>query len=198
MTDNLEKEKYIDIYSGMLGQSYQNRHNEKYGIGLWGTGVIDYIKQLNCNSLCDVGCGTGNFCNIISEYIPNVYGVDIASVITNNVIQTVKVQFLDGEAKSIPLENNSVDWITSFDCLEHCLPEDIDIIFNEFYRVSKKGLILSISDLHDSHDGVPLHMTVQPQEWWYEKIKKFGKLTTFGSVPTTFQPYIICEYNKES
>ena len=38
---------------------------------------------------------------------------------------------VDAMAHNIPLPDSSVEYITSFDCLEHCLPEDIDTIVDE-------------------------------------------------------------------
>jgi len=190
-----EKEKYSDIYIGKLGESYKKRHNEGYGEGLWGGEIIEYIKNMQINSICDVGCGAGRFCNMVSEFIPKVYGVDIASVITNKVFQNNKVIFLDGEAKHIPLENKSVEYVTSFDCLEHCPTEDIDEIFSEIRRVAIKGFIICVSSLEDSHDGVPLHLTVKPQEWWYKKVRKMGEMILHGGTLTTDVPYIICKFN---
>jgi len=194
---NLETEKYVNMYSGKLGKSYYRLHNEEYGDGVWCKGIIEFIKTLNIQSICDVGCGKGRFCHLINDFIPIIYGIDIASVTTLKVFENGKIKFLDGEAKSIPLKDSEVEWITSFDCLEHCPPEDIDDIFKEFIRVASKGIILSISDLEDVHDNVILHLTVKSQEWWYEKIKKFGKISLIETVPNTLQPYIICEFNKK-
>ena len=191
---NIEKEKYINIYSGELGSSYFQRHNEGYGRGFWAGGIIEYIKSIKPESICDVGCGAGRFCVEASDFVNNIYGVDIASVLTDNTIKNGKVKYLDGEAKSVPLPDKSVEYITSFDCLEHCPPEDIDIIFKEFYRVATKGIILSVSSLHDSHDGVELHLTVEPQSWWVEKLKQYGDVFETGVVPDTKVPYIICNF----
>ena len=89
-------------------------------------------------------------------------------------------------AHSIPVNDNEVEYVVSFDCLEHCLEEDIDTIVNEFYRISTKGLMLNISYRQASErspDGEVLHMTVKPEEWWINKFsEKFnfdGKFKTY-------------------
>ena len=189
MTYKSEKEKYIDIYNpkSVFGSAYQTQNHKEYGSGLWGGNIIDYIKNLNVKSILDVGCGQGKFCNEVSKFIPAVYGVDIASVCTNCTINNGNVNFLDGEAKSIPISDNSVECLTSFDVLEHCLPEDIDAIVKEFNRVATKYYIFSIAYTSYAHDGVPLHMTVQPQEWWMDKFKNLGSITFEGKVP--YIPY---------
>ncbi len=177
-----EKEKYIEIYSGEIGKNYEQRHGEGYGRGFWGEGIIKYVKSLQPKSVLDVGCGYGRFCNAITDFVDKVYGIDIGSVVTGNVIKNDKINFIDAEAKNIPLADGEVEWITSFDCLEHALPEDIDDIFKEFNRVATKGFILSISYVSDCHHSLNLHMTVQPEEWWIEKISKYGEIKREGII----------------
>jgi ubiquinone/menaquinone biosynthesis C-methylase UbiE len=187
-----EKEKYKEIYSGVVGQDYKQRHGEGYGRGFWGEGILEYFKSVNPKSVLDVGCGYGKFCNDVTDFTETVYGADIASVVTGNVVKNDKIKYLDCEAKSIPLPDNSVEWVTSFDCLEHCLPQDINNILNEFDRVSTKGFILSLSHVNDAHLGLVLHMTVQPEQWWLDKIKKYGEIKREGLIPVVNYKYIVC------
>jgi len=186
-----EVSKYIEIYSGNVGKNYEARHSEGYGRGFWGKNAIPYLKEQNPKSVCDVGCGYGRFCNAITEFTEKVYGLDIASVKTNNVIQNPKVVYIDSEAKQIPLPDKCVEWVTSFDCLEHCLPQDIDSILDEFDRISTKGFILSISYTHDSHGPIVFHMTVQPENWWLQKLEKYGKIERGEFILESQTRYII-------
>jgi len=181
-----EVEKYVEIYSGSVGTDYKNCNGEGYGRGFWGKNAIPFIQSLNTKSVCDVGCGYGRFCNAISEFVDIVYGIDIASVKTGNIIDNKKVNWIDSEAKNIPLPDNSVEWLTSFDCLEHCLLEDIDTILDNFNRIATKGFVFSISYVGDHHGGLNLHMTVQSEEWWLDKFKKYGTISrgeVIGEVP---------------
>ena len=193
-----EKEKYVSMYAGALKDKYvaadlRGQASGGYGRACWGENIVPYLKEDAPKAVCDVGCGYGVFCDKVSEFVPEVYGLDIASVVTSNTINNPKIKFIDGEAKNIPLEDLSVDWVTSFDCLEHCAEEDLDTIFNEFMRVSKKGFIASISYIPDHPFGVTLHLTVKPQEWWVAKIQKFGKVSLIGSVPEVGSPYFVVE-----
>lgn len=154
-----------------------NQTKNIYGHFNWGKNVYPYISQQSINSLLDIGCGHGVFVNDMAEKfnIPNVYGLDIASVRTGKHIQNDKIHWIDSQAHDIPLEDNSIEYITSFDCLEHALEEDVDSIVDEFYRVCTKQLILKIAyhqATERSLDGEILHMTVKPEGWWIEKFSR--------------------------
>lgn len=192
-----EKEKYMGIYSEVdpFGISYAQRHNEYYGGGFWGEGVVDFLKSRNILSLIDIGCGQGRFINSVYKFIPRTAGADIASIESNKVFKNPKTIYLNCEAKNILTEDKTYECLTSFDCLEHCLEEDIDKIIKEFDRVTTKMFIFSISYVDDDHNGVPLHMTVKPEDWWVEKLSILGTPKPYGRVPYLpfEQPYILIE-----
>jgi len=148
-----------------------------YGHNNWGENAYPHIEKIKPKSILDVGCGRGRFVNdMVNKFnIPLIYGADIASVATGNHIENDKVNWLDCMAHSIPVPDNEVEYVVSFDCLEHCLEEDIDTIVNEFHRVASKGLILNISYKQAeerSAEGEVLHMTVKPESWWIEKFSQ--------------------------
>lgn len=193
-----EKDKYLSLYNGSLAQLYcssdaRGRVDGGYGRAFWGQGMVEYLEASQPGAVLDVGCGYGRFCDAVSRFVPQVYGVDIASVKTGNVIDNPKVTFIDAEAKEIPLPDRIVDWVTSFDCLEHCLEADIDLVLREFDRLARRGFILSISYDQDYIGDVPLHMTVRPETWWIEKLSAYGKVVKTGQVPLTGVPYLICK-----
>lgn len=163
---NKERIKYIKGFSENLAECNRN----------WGSTFYDLIPSLNIESLLDVGCGDGSFCyDMVTKFnVKKAYGIDIASVALDLVKKHENIIYFDAEAKKIPLEDNSVDFITSFDVLEHVLPNDVDLVIEEFNRVSKIGLLLTIA--HDVSgeevDGSNMHMTVMPLEWWKEKLEK--------------------------
>lgn len=172
----LERDKYENIYLD-VDNHYKNHNDLRgYGRGNHGKNIIPFIQRLNPTSLLDIGCGYGNFCDEMQKSgVENVYGMDIASVKTGNIIKNDQIKFIHGEAHSLPFEDNSIDIITSFDVLEHCLRDDIDIIFSEINRVVKYKTIFSIAYKQSGENtkGVILHMTVEPESWWIEKLKKY-------------------------
>jgi ubiquinone/menaquinone biosynthesis C-methylase UbiE len=171
-----ELDKYIDVFNNGTTST-----PGIYGHNNWGKGCYDYIQKIKPNSILDIGCGQGVFVNEMHKIfqIPHIYGLDIASIRTGKHIKNDDIIWLDSLAHDIPLPDSSIEYITSFDCLEHVLPEDVILIVNEFYRVCTKGLILRISyrqaNERTFNDEV-LHMTVQPKDWW---ISMFSQRFTF-------------------
>lgn len=167
-----ELNKYLDVFNrGTTSTPGVYGHNN------WGAGCYEYIKTLNIQSILDIGCGQGVFVNDMMNIfnIPHVYGLDIASVRLGKHIENKKINWIDSQAHDIPLDDNSIEYITSFDCLEHVLEEDVDTIVDEFYRVCTNGLILRITyrqAYERTLNNEVLHMTVQPQEWWIEKFSR--------------------------
>lgn len=184
----LERDKYESIYVDK-DQHYRKRNDSRgYGRGHFGKNIIPHILSLKPTSVLDVGYGFGYFCNDLqTSGIEKVYGMDIASVKTGNVINNPNIQFIDGASHHIPFEDNSIDIITSFDCLEHCLENDIDVIFSEMNRVVKNRCVFSIAYKQSGEDtkGVILHMTVKPESWWIEKLNKLFTIEKSGG-------YLIC------
>lgn len=180
---NHERDKYVALYED-IPLKY-GRYNHAKAAGLY-----DIILNLKLNSICDVGCGGGEFCEWASKTIKTVYGVDLASVRTNQVIKNGKIIYFDSDAGHIPLEDKSVEFVTCFDCLEHCPEEDIDEIFIEFKRVASKGFFFTIATWQTKilSLGEVLHLTVKPEIWWEKKIadvmkcriKKIGHGTYLG------------------
>ena len=172
---NQEREKYESIYVDKNNHYKSKNDIRGYGRRNHGKKITPYIISLKPSSLLDIGCGFGDFCNDIQKLgVEKVYGLDIASVKTGNIINNNNITFVSGEAHSLPFENKSIDIITSFDVMEHCLEEDIDIIFSEINRVVKNIVVLSIAYEHsgENTNGVILHMTVKPKNWWIEKLNK--------------------------
>ena len=65
------------------------------------------------------------------------------------------------------------------DVMEHIEPEKVDAVLVNIFR-SAENVFFQISLVPDNMGaliGHPLHLTVQPFEWWVEKLSCFGKVT---------------------
>ncbi len=172
-----EKRKYLELYDPT--SSYAAKYPEGAGSGNHGKGMVEYLKSKSPQGVLDVGCGQGQFLQSIADDIPNLIGADIASVTAGKTIEDDRVLFIDSDALSLDLPDNIVDYVVSFDCLEHCLEEDIEDIISNFARMARKGFIFSITyrQAHaKSEHGENLHMTVKPESWWISIIEKHANL----------------------
>jgi ubiquinone/menaquinone biosynthesis C-methylase UbiE len=161
-----EQEKYL----------WLNEHTG-YGSSFHAQGALDYIQSLNMQSVCDVGTGRGDFCRWVSSIgCPTVYGVDFA-------IEPSKpegdVTYINAFSHDIPLPDSSVEYVTSFDVLEHIPVKDMNPTLDEFKRLATKGWIFSIGH-HPSvsyRDNVgELHVTIRDKAWWSHLISPYGDI----------------------
>lgn len=90
--------------------------------------------------LLDVGCGAGNKLKNISKIYDHltIIGLDLS---TRNLTYAYKDNicslFSRGDAENLPIRDESIDYINSFDLLEHLLrPQKA---MKEYYRILKKG-----------------------------------------------------------
>lgn len=101
--------------------------------------------------LLDYGCGTGFLLKHIQEISPDItyYGADISTEGIKRAKKSLKkVTFilLDNDSK-IPLKDDSIDFITCLDVIEHVY--DVKPLLNEFRRILKpKGKLLVSTPYH--------------------------------------------------
>lgn len=102
-----------------------------------------YIKD---KIVLDIACGEGYGTNLMSDMSSYVYGVDIDNITINQAKLKYKkenLEFLNGSATKIPIKDNSIDIVISFETLEHHDKHHEMIV--EIKRVLKPNGILIIS-----------------------------------------------------
>jgi len=116
----------------------------------------------------DFGCGRNDFIRDLRRRGIDGLGVDFA-------FEEADVL---APMHAVPLASSIADVVTSFDALEHLLPEDVDPVLAEMHRVARPGgrFIFSICTRPSriTVDGENLHPTVQPQSWWIDRIARVG------------------------
>ena len=175
----LEQEKYLKLFA-----------QEGYGSFNHGKPAMPFIAERFNESqddwedvsfwknLLDVGCGSGAFCLQNEKYpYEEIIGMDFASIPEEGVEYSKQLKFIRGDALDIPYPDNYFELITSFDVLEHLLPEDVGFALNELKRVCSGEMLLKPA-YRESHakgvEGEDLHPTVKPESWWIEMIEKTG------------------------
>lgn len=112
-------------------------HLHRYGIAL------SFIKD---KTVLDIACGEGYGTNLMGNSASFVYGVDIDPDTIEAAKRKYKkenIQYATGSTSAIPLEDNSVDVVISFETIEH--HDQHDEMLKEIKRVLKPGGIVMIS-----------------------------------------------------
>lgn len=94
----------------------------------------------------DIACGEGYGSEILSSRARSVIGVDINSVAIAHARAAYErpgLSFLEGSATAIPIDDNSVDLIVSFETIEHLTEQEEMLV--ELKRVLRPGGVLLIS-----------------------------------------------------
>ena len=114
-------------------------HYQRYHAAL---GLVDGKVVL------DIASGSGYGSYILSSRAQRVYGVEIdqAAVDYSNAhYSNINLKFIQGSVENIPLEDNSVDVVVSFETIEH-IPQELQTrMIREVRRVLKDDGVFFIS-----------------------------------------------------
>jgi len=142
-----------------------------YGATNHGAAAIPLVQKYKPRLVVDFGCGRNLFIQHLRRIGLDGLGVDFAFPEADVPRAMHKTGLLDGVA----------DVVTSFDALEHLLPEDVDAVLAEMQRVGRRRahFVFSICTRpsRTTVAGEGLHPTVQPLAWWLERIGRVGTVT---------------------
>lgn len=162
-----ERAKYLKLATSGAGRYGGTNH----GRHAYAT-VIEWQPRF----VVDFGCGDNGFIRELRRRGIDGLGIDFA----NGEADVVAAMHC------VPLASGIADVVTSFDALEHLLPEDVDPVLAEMRRVGASGgggrFILSICTRPSriTVDGENLHPTVRPLDWWLDRISRVGRVEAFG------------------
>ncbi|MDD5071717.1 MAG: class I SAM-dependent methyltransferase [Patescibacteria group bacterium] len=102
--------------------------------------ALDLIKD---GKVLDLGCGDGLFIELLRGREIGAKGVDFSrTAIEKCKKKGLEAYFINSDQESLPIADNSFDYVTILDVLEH-LPCPEKLLF-EAKRISKKYLIISV------------------------------------------------------
>lgn len=133
----------------------------------------------------DIASGSGYGTKILAESAKMVYGVDVNEVAVNyskKKYASKNIEYLVGDGVSIPLKDNSVDIVITFETIEHI--KDYKKFLEELARVLKPDGLAIVSTPNDLEfaEGNHFHL----HEFQYEELVSLLK-THFKNVDTYFQ-----------
>ena len=197
------RSRYLKFYKSSVGPTTKLPNGKTVPLGEvknYGSAFYDLFYKSNYNkridqrlnlknkTILDIGCGSGKFCFDAVHLFDakKCYGIDIASVElgVTDVHLHDRIEFFQGDSTEIPLENDSVDLVTSFLVLEHVPKNDLLKIFYEMDRVSREGWILAISHEPSKYSAFPPRETVEKCGWWINEIEKYMSEVVTLQIPS--------------
>lgn len=159
-----ERAKYLAL-AAKPGSSYGSTNHGRHAVPL-----IQRQRPVP-RLVVDFGCGRNEFIRQLRRLGIEGLGVDFAFTEAD----------LLAPLHATGLHKGVADVVTSFDALEHLLPEDVDPALAEMRRVARPRALFVISvatrPSRIKVDGEGLHPTVQPLAWWLERLARVGTVT---------------------
>lgn len=105
---------------------------------------LDYVREkYPGSSALDIGCGRGEWLELLSEYGFQAKGVDLDQGMLDACVRLgLSVENVDGLAYLKRLPDSSLSSITAFHVIEHISFEDLKCLFAEAFRVLKPHGVL--------------------------------------------------------
>ena len=106
----------------------------------------EYWKINSNNSLLDVGCAKGFMLHDFKKELPNlkICGIDISKYAIENSMDSVKDYLSVCNAKKLPFEDNSFDYVISINTVHNLELEECEIAIKEIQRVCKKNSFITV------------------------------------------------------
>lgn len=152
--------------------------------------VLDLVKG---KVTVDAATGEGYGAALLADYADHVYGIDISvEAITHAKEKYIKdnLEFREASIDSLPLPNNSVDVVISFETIEH-VDEDLQRSFmQEVKRVLKEDgfLVISTPDKHVYSDLPDYKNEFHVKEFYKQEFIDFLS-TYFEKVVLSYQRF---------
>jgi ubiquinone/menaquinone biosynthesis C-methylase UbiE len=154
-------ERYIPLLNGII--KYEHLH--RYAMCL---------ELVVGKSVLDIASGEGYGSALLAKAASSVIGVDIDNISIeyskSQYSHHKNLEFLQGSCESIPLPDNSVDVVTSFETIEH--HDKHEEMMQEIKRVLKPGGLLIISSPNrltysdEPNNSNPFHV----KELYYDEL----------------------------
>jgi len=109
---------------------------------------LRFIKSYAGHRILDIGCARGDYVAFLNNRGNQAFGLDL---LTHQKWLHVRPQlYIQGDAPRLPFPSQSFDTLLAFEILEH-IPNP-DLAVQEFSRVSRKNLIISVPNCAMNED----------------------------------------------
>ena len=164
-------EKYYEVfkaYSDIYSDEYRKRIETLEPL------LMKYMPSKG--RVLDLACGAGGFSFLLEDLGFQVVGLDSSEAMLERAREFArdkrsKVEFVKGDARELPFEDSSFDYVLFIDSLVHFEPAELNRVFKEITRVLKPGgkFILQFTDLRELLP-VLMNGTVVGAEYWVSRV----------------------------
>ncbi len=143
----MEKNEQIEFWKSRFGDKYTERNSgdwDKFYKEQWGVTRTelneDFLSNLDKQSLMiEFGCNRGNQLKILkNQGFKNLWGLEINKKAIKIARKDTDLTIIEASAFDTPFKDNYFDLVFTSGVLIHIVPENLNKIIDEIYRVSKK------------------------------------------------------------
>jgi ubiquinone/menaquinone biosynthesis C-methylase UbiE len=156
---------------GYGGYSYDGRWNPI------AQAMVDHYQIKPGDRILDVGCGKGYLLYEFTQCVPDleVKGIDISTYAIENSKEEIKPFLQEGNAISLPFEDNSFDYVVSLGTLHNLYNYELRQALQELERVGKDKKHFMVESYRNENEKANLlywQLTCRsfynPKEWeWF-------------------------------
>lgn len=138
---------------------------------MWGVTTIrlclfikQYIDEIQPVEILDYGCGKGQ--QYTDKRVHKLWKTKLPYLYD---------PYVEGFTKKPSTPEGFFDLVLCCDVMEHVFPDEVDEVLRQLFFYGKK-VFLSIGTkpaVKKFSTGDNLHLTIQPEEWWLEKLQKY-------------------------
>jgi ubiquinone/menaquinone biosynthesis C-methylase UbiE/uncharacterized protein YbaR (Trm112 family) len=171
----VKQREHFDWYATNEQQDYTSYQNTPFWRAIDILTFSKWGKKLTCADgwMLDIGCADGRSAFQWSELVKHVIGCDISKAMIRKAInraRLLKVEnrmcFFVGDADSLPLRNDSFDYISTYGVLHH-LPHP-DQTFRDIIRILKPDGIFFASENNQSSFRGAFDFLMRMSPLWVE------------------------------
>ena len=158
----------------LLSSKYRALLQERYTRAGWGGGgyhhvdvVAEFAMQTLSTSILDYGCGRGTLAQALAVRLR-----DRGTPFAAHDIREYDPGILGKDSLPTP-----ADLVVATDVLEHIEPDKVDVTLKFIRSLAKQGAFFIIATVPAREilgDGSNAHRTIQPDDWWLDKISSAG------------------------
>lgn len=125
----------------------------------------------------DVGCGRAELVSYARDAGIEAFGLELVPDLCDGFV------VMQGEITEIPFGDRAYDYVSCLDVIEHLPESSVDAALDELFRVTDKTLFITTNDRPSVYDGMELHLTRKPLDWWKARIERAGWSAEFSFGP---------------